>query len=31
VKAHLTSIFRKLKITNRSQAIVLSRRLSGVA
>lgn len=29
VKAHLTSIFRKLKITNRSQAIVLSRRLSG--
>lgn len=29
VKAHLTSIFRKLKITNRSQAVVLARRLSG--
>lgn len=29
VKAHMTSIFRKMKITNRSQAIVLARRLSG--
>jgi DNA-binding NarL/FixJ family response regulator len=29
VKAHMTSIFRKLKVTNRSQAIVLARRLSG--
>ena len=30
VKAHLTSIFRKLGISNRSQAVVLARRLSGV-
>jgi DNA-binding NarL/FixJ family response regulator len=29
IKAHLTAVFRKLKVTNRSQAIVLARRLSG--
>ena len=29
VKAHMTAIFRKMGVTNRSQAIVLARRLSG--